>query len=48
MKYVSDILEKLPSWREERLPPPRVNQSEVRILLHRNFRVFIVVNMLLV
>ena len=29
MKYVSQILEKLPKWREERLPPPRVNQSEV-------------------
>ncbi|KAF8807254.1 hypothetical protein BYT27DRAFT_7189352 [Phlegmacium glaucopus] len=28
MKYVSQILEKLPKWREERLPPPRVNQSE--------------------
>lgn len=31
MKYVSQILEKLPKWREERLPPPRVNQSEVLI-----------------
>ena len=29
MKYVSQILENLPTWREERLPPPRVNQSEV-------------------
>jgi len=29
MKFVSEILEKLPQWREERLPPPRVNQSEV-------------------
>ncbi|KAF8971500.1 armadillo-type protein [Flammula alnicola] len=28
MSYVSDILEKFPIWREERLPPPRVNQSE--------------------
>jgi hypothetical protein len=31
MKYVSQILERLPTWREERLPPPRVNQSEVMI-----------------
>lgn len=31
MKYVSQILEKFPKWREERLPPPRVNQSEVMI-----------------
>ena len=29
MKYISQILERLPTWREERLPPPRVNQSEV-------------------
>ncbi|KAF8887975.1 hypothetical protein CPB84DRAFT_1684385 [Gymnopilus junonius] len=28
MNYVSDILAKFPTWREERLPPPRVNQSE--------------------
>jgi len=28
MKYLSQILERLPTWREERLPPPRVNQSE--------------------
>ena len=28
-KFVSEILAKLPQWREERLPPPRVNQSEV-------------------
>jgi proteasome activator subunit 4 len=33
MKFVSEILEKLPQWREERLPPPRVNQSEVTHLL---------------
>ena len=33
MKYVSQILEKLPKWREERLAPPRVNQSEVIISL---------------
>ena len=31
MKYVSQILGKLPKWREERLPPPRVSQSEVMI-----------------
>ncbi|CAA7258771.1 unnamed protein product [Cyclocybe aegerita] len=28
MGYVVDTMEKLPKWREERLPPPRVNQSE--------------------
>ncbi|KAF9474298.1 hypothetical protein BDN70DRAFT_884955 [Pholiota conissans] len=28
MQYVSDILHKFPQWREERLAPPRVNQSE--------------------
>ncbi|KDR84826.1 hypothetical protein GALMADRAFT_233236 [Galerina marginata CBS 339.88] len=28
MNYLSAILEKFPKWREERLPPPRVNQSE--------------------
>jgi len=31
MKFVSVILAKLPQWREERLPPPRVNQSEVTL-----------------
>ena len=29
MDYVAGILTKFPRWREERLPPPRVNQSEV-------------------
>jgi hypothetical protein len=29
MSRVSAILEKLPKWRVERLPPPRVSQSEV-------------------
>lgn len=33
MKYVSQIVEKLPKWRGRRLPPPRVNQSEVMIRL---------------
>ncbi|KAF9568547.1 hypothetical protein CPC08DRAFT_654918 [Agrocybe pediades] len=28
MQDFMSILEKLPQWREERLPPPRVNQSE--------------------
>jgi hypothetical protein len=26
---VDEILRQLPKWREERLPPPRVSQSEV-------------------
>jgi proteasome activator subunit 4 len=28
MNYLSDILAKLPQWKEQRLPPPRVSQSE--------------------
>lgn len=36
MSFISDIFVKLPQWREERLPPPRVNQSEVPILLTRS------------
>lgn len=30
---VLSILDKMPQWREERLPPPRVSQSEVRFHL---------------
>jgi hypothetical protein len=26
---INEILRQLPRWREERLPPPRVSQSEV-------------------
>ncbi len=29
MGRIEDILKKMPKWREERLPPPRVSQSEV-------------------
>ncbi|KAJ3537454.1 hypothetical protein NMY22_g5581 [Coprinellus aureogranulatus] len=27
-KYITKIVEKLPQWRQERLPPPRVSQSQ--------------------
>lgn len=27
---INEILRQFPKWREERLPPPRVSQSEVR------------------
>lgn len=30
LKYVNEVAQQFPKWREERLPPPRVNQSQVR------------------
>lgn len=29
MGHIEKILEQMPRWREQRLPPPRVSQSEV-------------------
>jgi len=29
MAHIEKILEQMPKWREQRLPPPRVSQSEV-------------------
>lgn len=33
---INEILVQFPKWREERLPPPRVSQSEVSTFLHVN------------
>jgi hypothetical protein len=38
MGRVGDILAQMPKWREERLPPPRVSQSEVSILSSVSWR----------
>lgn len=34
MDRLRDIVKMLPSWKLERLPPPRVNQSQVSHLCH--------------
>lgn len=33
MGHIEEILKEMPKWREERLPPPRVSQSEVGLLI---------------
>jgi len=32
LEHISALASKLPDWKEQRLPPPRVSQSTVRLL----------------